>query len=137
MTTKVFINLPVKDLAASMDFFGRLGFSFNEQFTNENAACLVLSDTVFVMLLVEEFFQTFTKKEIVDATKMTEVLTALSVESREAVDELLAKALEAGAEEGREAQDQGFMYSRSFEDPDGHVWEIFFMDESTIAESTP
>ncbi len=133
MTTKVFINLPVKDLAASMDFFGRLGFSFNDQFTDENAACLVISDTLFVMLLTEDFFQTFTKKEIVDATKMTEVLTALSVESREAVDVFLDKALEAGAEEAREVQDQGFMYSRSFEDPDGHIWEVFFMDEVAVA----
>lgn len=135
MATKVFINLPVKDLAASMDFFGKLGFSFNEQFTDENAACLVVSDTVFAMLLVEGFFQTFTKKEIVDATKMTEVLTALSVGSREEVDALLEKALEAGAEEAREVQDQGFMYSRSFEDPDGHIWEIFCMDEKAVAES--
>jgi predicted lactoylglutathione lyase len=135
MVTKVFINLPVKDLAASMDFFSKLGFSFNEQFTNEQAACLQVSDTVSVMLLVEEFFQTFTRKEIVDATKMTEVLTALLVESREAVDVLLEKALEAGAEEGNEAQDRGFMYSRSFEDPDGHIWEIFFMDENAVAEN--
>ncbi len=135
MVTKVFINLPVKDLAASMDFFSKLGFSFNEQFTNEQAACLQVSDTVSVMLLVEEFFQTFTRKEIVDATKMTEVLTALLVESREAVDVLLEKALEAGAEEGSEAQDRGFMYSRSFEDPDGHIWEIFFMDENAVAEN--
>lgn len=135
MVTKVFINVPVKDLAASMDFFGKLGFSFNEQFTNEQGACLQVTDTVSVMLLVEEFFQTFTNKEIVNATEMTEVLTALSVESREAVDALLEKALEAGAEEAREPQDQGFMYSRSFEDPDGHIWEIFFMDEHGIAES--
>lgn len=135
MVTKVFINLPVKDLAASMDFFSKLGFSFNEQFTNEQAACLQVSDTVSVMLLVEEFFQTFTREEIVDATKMTEVLTALLVESREAVDVLLEKALEAGAEEGSEAQDRGFMYSRSFEDPDGHIWEIFFMDENAVAEN--
>jgi predicted lactoylglutathione lyase len=137
MTTKVFINLPVKDLAASMDFFGRVGFVFNEDFTNENAACLIVSDTVYVMLLTEEFFQTFTKKEIVDATKMTEVLTALSVESKEAVDDLLEKALEAGAQEGREGEDQELMYSRSFEDPDGHMWEIFCMDESKVVEGTP
>lgn len=135
MASKVFINLPVKDLAASMDFYGKLEFSFNEQFTNENAACLVVSDTVFVMLLVEDFFQTFIKKEIVDATKMTEVLVALSVEDREAVDVFLEKAFEAGAIEAREVQDQGFMYSRSFEDPDGHIWEIFWMDEKSVAES--
>ncbi|MBP9728511.1 MAG: VOC family protein [Candidatus Moranbacteria bacterium] len=134
MATKVFINLPVKDLAASMDFFGKLGFSFNEQFTDENAACLIIDESVFVMLLVEDFFQTFTKKEVVDATKMTEVLTALSMENREDVDILLEKALEAGAQEAREVQDQGFMYSRSFEDPDGHIWEIFYMDEKAMTE---
>lgn len=129
------MNLPVKDLAASMDFFGKLELSFNEQFTDENAACLVVSDTVFVMLVVEEFFQTFTKKEIVDATKMTEVFIALSVDDREAVDAFLEKALEAGAVEAREVQDQGFMYSRSFEDPDGHIWEFFCMDEKAVTES--
>ncbi len=134
MATKVFINLPVKDLAASMDFFGKLGFSFNEQFTDENAACLIIDESVFVMLLVEDFFQTFTKKEVVDATKMTEVLTALSMENREDVDILLEKALEAGAQEAREVQDQGFMYNRSFEDPDGHIWEIFYMDEKAMTE---
>lgn len=134
MITKIFVNLPVKDLGVSMEFFGKLGFTFNEQFTDENAACMVVSENIFVMLLVENFFQTFIKKEIADATKTTEVLTALSVETREAVDELLTVALEAGAAETREAQDNGFMYNRAFEDPDGHIWEIFFMDEKLAAE---
>ena len=134
MATKIFVNLPVKDLAVSMEFFGKLGFEFNEQYTNENAACMVVSKDIFVMLLVEDFFQTFTNKEIADATNVTEVLTALSVETREEVDELLAVALEAGATEAREARDLGFMYSRTFDDLDGHVWEIFHMDEKAVVE---
>lgn len=136
MATKIFVNLPVKDLAVSMEFFSKIGFTFNEQFTDENAACMVVSEDIFVMLLVEPFFQTFTKKEVVDATKATEVLTALSVESREAVDERLAVALEAGAAEAREPQDHDFMYGRSFEDLDGHIWEIFYMDEEKVAQET-
>lgn len=136
MATKIFVNLPVKDLQVSMEFFKKLGFGFNEQFTNENAACMVVSEDIFVMLLLEDFFQTFTKKEVADAKSVTEVLTALSVETREAVDELLAVALQAGAAEAREVQDLGFMYSRSFEDPDGHIWEIFFMDEKSVVEDT-
>ncbi len=134
MDTKIFVNLPVKDLGVTMEFFGKLGFEFNPQFTNENAACMVVSQDIYVMLLVESFFQTFTKKELADATKVTEVITALSVESREAADELLALALEAGAEEAREVQDLGFMYSRSFSDPNGHIWEVFWMDEAAAAE---
>lgn len=134
MDTKIFVNLPVKDLGVTMEFFGKLGFEFNPQFTNENAACMVVSQDIFVMLLVESFFQTFTKKELADATKVTEVITALSVESREAADELLVLALEAGAEEAREVQDLGFMYSRSFSDPNGHIWEVFWMDEAAAAE---
>lgn len=130
------MNLPVKDLAVSMEFFGKLGFEFNPDFANENGVCMVVSDNIFVMLLMEDFFQTFTKKEVADATKTTEVLTALSVESREAVDELLSVALEAGGQEAREPQDHGFMYGRSFEDPDGHIWEIFYMDEKAVSEET-
>jgi predicted lactoylglutathione lyase len=134
MDTKIFVNLPVKDLAVTMEFFGKLGFEFDPKFTNENAACMVVSQDIFVMLLVESFFQTFTKKELADATKVTEVITALSVESREMADELIAIALEAGAEEAREAQDLGFMYSRSFSDPNGHIWEVFWMDEAASTE---
>lgn len=134
MATKIFMNLPVKDLQVSMEFFGKLGFQFNPDFTNENGACMMVSENIFVMLLAEEFFQTFTKKEIVDATKMTEVITALSVESREEVDERMGVALEAGAEEAREPQDHGFMYGRSFQDLDGHIWEVFYMDQQQVAE---
>lgn len=137
MSTKIFVNLPVKDLAVSMDFFAKLGFEFNPKFTNENAACMIVSEDIFAMLLVESFFQTFTTKEIADTTRVTEVLTALSVETREAVDEMVNVAVEAGAQESREASDQGFMYSRSFEDPDGHIWEIFWMDEQAVTDGPP
>jgi len=133
MVTKIFVNLPVKNLAASMEFFEKLGFTFNPQFTDENAACMVISEDIFAMLLMEEFFRTFTQKEIADATKTAEAILALSVESREQVDLMMESALTAGASEPREAQDHGFMYGRSFEDPDGHLWEIFYMDAQAAA----
>ena len=135
MGTKIFVNLPVKDLDKSKEFFSKLGFAFNAQFTNENAACMVISEENYAMLLVESFFKTFTKKEIVNAKKSTEVLVALSSESKEDVDKLLRNALAAGAKEANEPQDHGFMYSRSFEDLDGHIWEIFWMDPKTIKQS--
>jgi predicted lactoylglutathione lyase len=136
MTTKIFVNLSVKNLQASMEFFGKLGFQFNEKFTNENAACLVISENIYAMLLTESFFQTFTTKEIADTTKTIEVINALSLESREAVDELMEKVIAASGTEARESQDLGFMYTRSFEDPDGHTWELFYMDEKAAAEET-
>jgi predicted lactoylglutathione lyase len=132
MSTKIFVNLPVKDLNASIDFFTKVGFSFNEHFTDENATCMVVGDDIFVMLLVEPFFQTFTKKEIADATKTTETIVALGVESRARVDELADAALGAGGSEANEANDQGFMYGRSFNDLDGHLWEVIYMDQSAI-----
>lgn len=132
MATKIFVNLPIKDLGKSQDFFTKLGYSFNPQFSDENAACLVISEDIYAMLLTEPFFKTFTKKEIADARKSTEVLVALSSESKQEVDDLLRKALAAGATEAREPQDHGFMYGRSFEDLDGHIWEIFWMDPSAI-----
>ncbi|NHI03327.1 Glyoxalase family protein [Candidatus Nitrosotalea sp. TS] len=132
MGTKIFINLPVKDLNKSKEFFAKLGFTFNPQFTNQNAACMIISEDNYAMLLVESFFKTFTKKEIVDAKKNTEVLIALSAENKAKVDEMLGKALAAGAKEPRAPQDHGFMYGRSFEDPDGHIWEIFWMDPKAI-----
>ena len=132
MGTKVFLNLPVKDLNKSKEFFAKLGFTFNPQFTDQNAACMVISEDNYAMLLVESFFKTFTKKEIVDAKKSTEVLIALSAENKAKVDEMLDKALAAGAKEPRAPQDHGFMYGRAFEDPDGHNWEIFWMDPKAI-----
>lgn len=131
MPRKIFVNLPVKDLNKTKEFFAKLGFTFNPQFTNENAACMVISDDIFAMLLTEKFFEGFLrKKKISDARKTTEVLLALSVESREKVDEIVKLALAAGAKEAREPQDYGWMYGRAFEDLDGHILEIFWMDES-------
>jgi uncharacterized protein len=135
MGTKVFVNLPVKDLEKSKAFFAKLGFTFNLQFTNENAACMVISEDNYAMLLVESFFKTFTKKEIVNAKQSTEVLVALSSESKENVDKMMKNALDAGAKEANEPQDHGFMYGRSFEDLDGHIWEIFWMDPKAIIQS--
>jgi len=119
----------VKDLNKSKKFFTDIGFTINPQFTDEKAACVVISEDIYAMILREEFFKTFIpKKEITDATKTTEVLVALSAESKEAVNEMADKALTAGASKLREPEDHGFMYSRSFQDPDGHIWEVFWMD---------
>ena len=130
MATKIFVNLPVKDLNKSIEFFTKLGFTFNPQFTDENATCMIIGEDSFVMLLVEKFFKTFTKKAICDSTKSTEAILALSADSREKVDEMMNKVIEAGGIESREPQDHGWMYGRSFQDIDGHLWEVFFMDES-------
>jgi uncharacterized protein len=130
--TKIFVNLPVKDLNKTLEFFTKLGFKFNPQFTDENATCMIVGDDIFVMLLVEKFFKTFTKKQISDTSKNTEVIVALSVEGREKVDQMINKAIEAGGRESREPQDHGWMYGRSFEDIDGHLWEIIYMDESAL-----
>ena len=135
MKTQIYVNLPVKDLERSKAFFAQLGFSFNAQFTNEKAACMVVSDDIYVMLLVESFFQTFTKKPVADATKTTEVLVCLSAENREKVDDYVAKAVASGGKVPREPQDLGFMYSQAFEDPDGHIWELVYMDESAMAQA--
>jgi hypothetical protein len=128
MARKIFVNLPIKDMERSQAFFKALGFSFNPQFTNEQGACMVISEDIFTMLLVEPFFQGFTKKPIADARKVTEVLVCLSCESREEVDALVKKALAAGGTAPNAPQDHGFMYSHGFEDLDGHVWELVWMD---------
>jgi predicted lactoylglutathione lyase len=138
MATMIFVNLPVKDLQRSMQFFSQLGYTFNKQFTNEKAASMVISDTIYAMLVTEPFFQTFIPgKEISDATKAKEVLVCLSADSREAVDSLLSKALAAGGNEFRQPDDHGFMYGRSFEDLDGHVWEVMWMDPAAVAQGAP
>ena len=129
---KIFVNLSVKDLNKSIAFFTKLGFNFNPQFTDENATCMIVGEDIFIMLLVEKFFKTFTKKEVCDTSKNTEAIVALSVESREKVDQMMDKAIEAGGGEPREKQDHGWMYGRSFEDVDGHLWEVFFIEESAI-----
>jgi predicted lactoylglutathione lyase len=135
MPTKIFVNLPVKDLKRTMEFFAHLGFSFNPQFTDEKAACLVINEgSIYAMLITEEFFKTFTRKPISDATKSTEVLIALDAESRQEVDDMIRKAVEAGGTVYMESQDHGWMYGHSFADPDGHQWEILYMDESAIPQ---
>ncbi len=124
----IFVNLPVRDLDASKAFFTALGYAFNPRFTNQDAACMVISDTIYVMLLVEPFFRSFTPRPLCDARSHTEVITCLSAPSRAAVDALLDKALAAGADEPMPARDYGFMYQRGFQDLDGHLWEIAHMD---------
>ena len=129
----IFVNLPVKDLQRSIDFYTALGYTVNQQFTNEKAACLVISDTIYAMLLTEPFFQGFIPgKEIADTTKTKEVLVCLSAESKEAVNSLADKALASGGSPFRAPDDHGFMFSRSFEDPDGHVWEVVWMDPAAV-----
>ena len=130
MATKIFVNLPVKNLDKSKAFFEGLGYSFNPQFSDENAACMVISDSIFAMLLTEEYFKTFTKKAISDAKTSTEVLIALDAGSREEVQQIVAKAKELGAAIYAEPQDHGWMYQHSFADLDGHQWEFAYMDES-------
>jgi len=124
----IFVNLPVRDLEASKTFFGALGYTFNPTFTDDNAACMIISDSIFVMLLVESFFAGFTTRPISDARQQTEVITCLSATSRTAVDALVDTALKAGASEPMPARDYGFMYQRGFQDLDGHLWEIAHMD---------
>jgi uncharacterized protein len=132
MATQIFVNLPVKDLNKSVDFFTKLGYEFNSQFTDENATCMIVAENIFVMLLVEKFFKTFTPKEICDTAKSAEVLVALSFESRAEVDAMVAKAIAAGGTTYNEPKDHGFMYQHGFQDLDGHIWEIFFMEESAV-----
>jgi uncharacterized protein len=136
MTRQIFVNLPVKDLNQSVEFFTKLGFTFNPQFTNEDATCMIVDENIFVMLLVEKYFQTFTHKEICDASKSTEVLVSLSFKSRAEVDAMIAKAIAAGGTTYKEPTDMGFMYQHGFQDLDGHLWEIFFMDESAMKQAT-
>lgn len=128
MATQIFVNLPVKDLPRSVAFFTRLGFTFNPRFTDHNATCMIVGENIFVMLLVESFFKTFTKKALCDAARSTEVLVCLSCESRAQVDERVAQALAAGGAAPNEAKDHGFMYQHGFEDLDGHLWELIYME---------
>jgi hypothetical protein len=128
MSRKIFVNMPVADLARSRDFFGKLGFTFNDQFSDDTAACLVISDAIYAMLLTHEKFQSFTPKAVADAHTVSEVLLALSADSREEVDRLADTALANGGTKVREPADHGFMYERSVADADGHIWEFFFMN---------
>jgi predicted lactoylglutathione lyase len=134
MSTKVFVNLPVKDLEKSKRFFGALGFTFNPQFTDDNAACMVISAHNYAMLLTEKYFGSFATKPVSDAHRATEVLIALGLDSKDAVDDMVAKAVKAGGKEPRPKQDHGFMVQRTFEDLDGHTWEPFWMDPSHVQQ---
>jgi len=135
MATKIFVNLPVKNLDQSIEFFTKLGFTFNPQFTDETATCMIVSDDIFVMLLTHEKFRTFTPKEIADANKSTEVLVCLSCESRDKVDAMVRKAVAAGGTTYSESKDYGFMYQHGFQDPDGHIWELVYMEPSAINQA--
>lgn len=135
MQHKIFINLPIKDLDASKEFYTKLGFTINKQFTNEDASCVVINDSIYVMILKEEFFKRFTQKTIIDAKTSVESLLALSVDSKEAVDDFVKRAIDAGGKLGRGPEDLGFMYQNGFEDPDGHIWEIFWMDPNHIEKT--
>ncbi|MFJ4210127.1 VOC family protein [Paenarthrobacter sp. NPDC089675] len=137
MTTSIFVNLPVSDLEASKAFYTALGYEINPNFTDDTAACVVFSDTIYAMLLTHDKFSEFTKHPIADTKNSTAAIVALSAESREAVDELANKALEAGGTETYEAQDLGFMYSRAFRDLDGHHWEILWMDDAAAQAGPP
>ena len=131
MPTQIFLNLPVKDLKRAVEFFTRLGFIFDPKFTDENATCMIVGENIFVMLLVEDFFKTFTPKDICDTSKSTEVLICISVDSRERINEMVNKAVAAGGTAPRQSKDYGFMYQHGFQDPDGHLWELIYMAPST------
>jgi predicted lactoylglutathione lyase len=132
MNTKIFVNLPVKNLDKSMAFFKALGFGFNAQFTDATAACMVISEDIYAMLLTEAKFKEFTTKPVADATKSTEVLTCLGVASKAEVNRLCDAALKAGGKEERPAMDFGFMFGRNFNDLDGHIWEVIWMDPAHV-----
>src|SRR5262245_24524068 len=132
MSTKIFVNLPVKDLDKSIKFFTGLGYTFNPQFTDETATCMIVADDIYVMLLTHPKFQSFTPKAVCDATKSTEVLVCLSCDSRAQVDEMVRKAVAAGGTTYNKAQDHGFMYAHGYQDLDGHIWELMWMDPKAV-----
>lgn len=134
MTTKIFVNLPVRDLPKSMSFFGALGYKFNPKFTDDTAACMVISENIYAMLLTHAKFSEFTPKPICDATQSTEVLICLSCDSRDHVQELVGKALAAGGTQYAESKDYGFMFQHGFQDLDGHIWELFHMEQGVVQE---
>ena len=134
MATKIFVNLPVKDLKKSIEFFTNLDFAFNPQFTDETATCMIVSEDIFVMLLTHDKFKSFTPKDICDATKSTEVLLCLSCDSRDKVNDMVSKAVAAGGTTYNQPQDHGFMYGHGFQDLDGHIWELIYMEPSAIKQ---
>ena len=135
MVKQIFVNLPVVDLSKSIRFFTALGFASDPRFTDENATCMIIADNMYAMLLAEPFFKSFIpEKEIADTSRSTEVLVALSLHQRDEVDQMMDKAIFAGGREYREAMDYGWMYGRAFQDLDGHIWEVFYMDESQMPD---
>lgn len=132
MNTQIYVNLPVKNLNKSIEFFTQLGYTFNPRFTDETATCMIVSDAIFVMLLTEAKFKTFTPNAICDATKSTEVLVCLSCESRADVDEMVRIAVAAGGSTYNDPQDHGFMYAHGFQDLDGHIWELIYMEPDAV-----
>lgn len=134
MARKIFVNLPVQDLTKSMDFFSLLGFTFNSQFTDDTAACMVISEDIYAMLLTHAKFKEFTPNPICDATKSTEVLVCLSCENRAAVDDMVRKAVAGGGKTYNQPQDYGFMYGHGFQDLDGHIWEVIYMEPSAVKQ---
>lgn len=129
---KIFVNLPVRDLKRARDFFAKLGFDFDPKFSDDKAVCMIVSDEAYVMLLAEPFFKTFTKREICDTSRQSEGLFALSCETRAEVDEIVKKAISAGGKSAMDKMDQGSMYGWSFYDPDGHHWEVMWMDPKAL-----
>ncbi|MCD9575866.1 VOC family protein [Flavobacterium soyae] len=134
METKMYLNLAVKELDKAIKFFNELGFPTNPKFTNEKGACIIIGENIYLMLLVEEFYQTFTDKQICNSHTTSEALISISLGSRKEVDEMIEKAVKAGGTDYRKAQDYGWMYQRTFLDLDGHHWEVFYMDESQIPD---
>jgi uncharacterized protein len=135
MASKLFVNLPVKNLAKTIEFFTQLGFRFNQQFTDDTATCMVVTDDIFVMLLTEAKFKSFTPNEICDTAKYSEVLVCLALESRAKVEAMVRQAVAAGGATYNEPQDHGFMYGHGFQDLDGHIWELIYMDPSAIQKN--
>jgi uncharacterized protein len=135
MPKQIFVNLPIKDVNKSKEFFKTLGFDFNPQFSDKNAICIIVAENIYAMLLVEKFFKTFIEdKQVSNANQSSEVLIAIDAESREEVDNLIEKAVTAGGKEFRKVSDHGWMYGRAFEDLDGHVWEVMYMDKSKMPD---
>ena len=132
MSRKLFVNIPVRDLKKSMEFFSTFGFTFNPQFTDDKAACMVVSDEAYFMLLTEKFFRTFTKRQPADTARSTEAMFALSCNSKAEVDEMVRKAIDAGGKHAMDPIDHGFMYGWSFYDLDGHHWEVLWMDPNAV-----
>lgn len=135
MSKKIFVNLAVKDLNKSIEFFTKLGFTFNPQFTDDKATCMIIAENIFAMLLVDQFFKSFIDTEICDTKKSTEVLVALSFDSREEVNEMYDKAITNGGKQQREHQEMGWMLQKSFKDLDGHIWEMIFMDVEAMPKN--